>query len=92
MGIVNQKIGTGDTVDLAKLQGEDQFRFDVFIDEASAAITYYGICSPGIASNVAKWRILRKQIVGNVTKYRYANSSSDFNQIWDNRASLTYAD
>lgn len=91
-GITNQKIGTGDTVNLAKLQGEDQFRFDTFIDEASSTITYYGLASPGTATSSAKWRILRKQVVGNITKYRYANASAEFDQIWDNRASLDYTD
>jgi hypothetical protein len=64
--------------------------YDSNIDEVSDTITYIGEANPGTSDSVPKWRIKRIETVGTVIKIRWADASSDFNKIWDDRASLTY--
>lgn len=49
---------------------------------------YIGSADPGTATSAAKWSVCR---VTNATGSIYYANSGAFNQIWDNRASLTYA-
>ena len=54
---------------------------------------YVGIATPGSATSSSVWQI--KKITydsnNNVIGVQYAGGSPDFNQIYDNRASLTYS-
>lgn len=63
---------------------------DILIDE-QGAITYIGIAPLGSATSTEVWQIRRIQLDGTTSKFKYANGSRRFNQIWDNRASLTYS-
>lgn len=66
------------------------FAYKTNIDEASATVTYIGRASTKAATSEAQWQIVKIEISGNVTTMKYANGSYTFDQIWDNRASLTY--
>ena len=57
------------------------------IDEGET-YTYVGKAVPGTATGDAAWKVLR--ITNATGASRYADSGK-FTQIWDNRASLTYA-
>lgn len=57
-------------------------------DTTTAGYTYLGEALPGTATSAASWRIAR---VNGTTDAVYYASTGDFNQIWDNRASLSYA-
>lgn len=60
------------------------------LDEASAVITYVGIASPGSLPSNAVWQIKRlNSTTGLVVEF--ANGNSNFTNIWDNRASLSYS-
>lgn len=59
------------------------------VDEASATITYIGEADPGTATSAASWRVKRVD-TSSGTVILYAGSVTSFNQIWDNRAGLTY--
>lgn len=61
-----------------------------YIDEASSTVTYVGKASVTASPSAPVWRISKIEVSGTVTTVKFANSSYDFNQIWDNRASLTY--
>lgn len=61
------------------------------IDQASATVTYIGQAAPGTATSAASWRIQRMSVSGTVTTLEYADGDLNFNNIWDNRASLTYS-
>ena len=56
----------------------------------SATYTYIGEASPGSSSAAGTaapiWRISRITVANGTTEW----ASSKFDQIWDNRASLTY--
>lgn len=65
--------------------------FTKIIDEASANITYLGEAVPNSVEASAVWRIQKIlfDTNGGVDEIRYA-SGGLFNQIWNNRTSLTY--
>lgn len=52
---------------------------------------YIGLAAPGSLTSEAKWQVRKLTYDGtNPTVIKYANGSSSFNQIYDDRASLTY--
>lgn len=61
------------------------------VDEPDDTTTYIGYARPGTLDSEAKWKIKKISVVGTVTKTRLANGVRDFNQVWDNRASLSYS-
>lgn len=61
------------------------------IDDASGG-TYIGkALLPGALSSAAVWQILFLSVSGNVTSGVLPNGSTAFDQIWNNRASLSYS-
>lgn len=60
------------------------------IDEVSATLTYIGEAPTGASSNSPVWRISRIQTLGTETTIQYANGNTNWNSVWDDRASLTY--
>lgn len=63
------------------------------IDEAQSVptnITYIGKAKLGTATSDAGWQILRIERSSTITTIQFANGSPRYNQIWDNRSSLTY--
>ena len=60
-------------------------------DDVSAAVTYYGWALPGSSVASAVWRILKKDVSGTETFYLYADGNTDFDNIWNNRAVLSYS-
>ncbi len=61
------------------------------IDQASATVTYLGQAAPGTATSAASWRIQRMSVSGTVTTMEYADGDLSYNNVWDNRASMSYA-
>ena len=53
-------------------------------------ITYVGEAVPNTATSAAGWRISKIEVVGTLTTITWAGGGGRFDQIWDNRASLTY--
>lgn len=58
------------------------------IDEVNPSLRYIGESASGGVTSSAYWRIRREITQGSVTTISYA--STQFNQIWDNRANLSY--
>jgi hypothetical protein len=65
-------------------------RLTVRLDEVSDTLFYVGKALIGKVNSDANWLIIRYTKVGNVLMSEYANGSEAFNQVWNNRASLTY--
>lgn len=61
----------------------------LIIDE-QGTITYLGKAKLGTATSDAAWQIRRINFSGTTNTFQYANGSRRYDQIWDNRASLTY--
>ena len=61
-------------------------------ETASPTITYLGSSRPGSATSAAAWRISRITFdgSGNYTGQKWADGNGNYDNIWDNRASLTY--
>lgn len=52
---------------------------------------YIGLAAPGSLTSEAKWQIKKITYDGsNPTEIKFADGSPSFNQIYDDRASLTY--
>lgn len=61
------------------------------VDEASATVTYVGEAAVGSSLSTALWRIKRLTQSGTVLLIEWADGNSNFDNIWDNRASLSYS-
>ena len=64
--------------------------YDTIIDEPDSATTYICEAEVGSSSSAAVWRVQRIAVSGTVKIVRFAGTGA-FNQIANNRASLTYA-
>ena len=89
--------GTPTIIEIAGEQGppgiaiaEDEVQYDVEVENASSTVTYVGQAAPGTATNAAAWRIKRITDTGSTVTVDWANGSDAFDQIWDDRATLTY--
>lgn len=65
--------------------------YAVRLDEPSVGVTYAGEAVVGTAGSAASWRIKRITESGTTTVIEYADGDTAFDNIWDNRASLTYS-
>jgi len=60
------------------------------VDVASSTITYLGKAVPSTATSAALWQVTRLTIDPNGSLIKEYAGGSSYNQVWDNRASLTY--
>ena len=69
------------------------------VDEPSEAVTYLGYYQPQTGDGalttaqtqaLARWTIARITVTGAITLTEYAGGSMAYNQIWDDRAALSY--
>ena len=61
------------------------------IDNFSDTVTYIGKSAPNASTSSAVWLIKKITESGTVTTIAYADGDSQYNNIWDNRTSLTYS-
>jgi parallel beta-helix repeat protein len=57
--------------------------------DEGATYTYIGEANPGEVTSAASWRVKRLTNADNTIVW--ADGDSDFDNIWDNRASLSYS-
>lgn len=60
------------------------------IDDATSAITYVGKAALGSALSDAVWQIQKIEVSGTVTRITWADGNSDFDKVWNDRASYSY--
>jgi hypothetical protein len=65
--------------------------FLLYIDEASASVIYVGQAKIGSLASQAVWMIQRITIAGSITTISFADGNANFDNVWNNRASLTYS-
>jgi hypothetical protein len=65
-------------------------RLTVRLDQVSDTLFYVGKALIGKVDADANWLIIRYTQTGSILKSEYANGSEAFNQVWNNRATLTY--
>jgi hypothetical protein len=68
----------------------DSVNYATRVDEASSTVTYIGKAAIGSSSANAVWQIKKITISGTETIITYADSDAELDNIWDDRASLTY--
>lgn len=66
-------------------------QFALQYDYIDATTSYRGEAYPGSATSSAVWRIQRITITGDDIAIEWADGSDALNQVWDDRASLTYS-
>ncbi len=77
-----------------KIIEENQLVYNTMIDNVSASsYKYIGESVPGTDTSVAKWRIKRidQTDTGGDIPILWATGTAKFNQIWDDRLTLTYS-
>lgn len=83
----NTDIGPVNPLAIAALVGAVQ----VDVDSGDSTITYVGYAAAGTATSSASWRIFRITSSGDATSIDTADGDISFNNIWDNRESLSYS-
>lgn len=70
----------------------DQAEYATQIDEAAGSITYVGKAAIGTATSAAAWQVYRMDESGDPELIiLWADGDNNFDNIWDNRASLSYS-
>lgn len=67
-----------------------KFDFKTEVDSASSTVTYIGYASPGSAKSSAIWKV-KKIDTSSGVEITYADGNGNFDNVWDNRASLSYS-
>ncbi|MBL0320556.1 MAG: hypothetical protein IPP74_14870 [Alphaproteobacteria bacterium] len=63
--------------------------YATLVDDSGAPVTYVGSALPGSSTADAVWQIKKlDETTGLVTTF--ADGDSNFDNVWDDRASLTY--
>jgi len=60
------------------------------IDTSNEFYIYIGSALPGSTTSASVWRIQRVDLTTSEIKILFADSDQNFDNIWDNRASLSY--
>lgn len=61
------------------------------VDEASATVTYVGQAQDASSVGDPLWQIQRITSSGGTTEIEWADGNNNFDNVWDNRAALTYS-
>lgn len=59
-------------------------------DVASASITYIGEAAIGVLQSAPFWRIRKLTTTGNIVVTTWADINEEYDNVWNDRASLTY--
>lgn len=60
-------------------------------DEVDATTTYLGFAAPGALTSASVWLIQRLTFTGPDILMEFADGNAEFDNVWDNRASLSYS-
>ncbi len=61
------------------------------IDEVDTSTMYIGKALVGTTTSAASWQIKKMTVSGVVTTFNYADGNDEYDNIWDNRTSLSYS-
>ena len=67
--------------------------YAVVLDDVGGTpyVTYVGEADPGTATSAASWRVKKLEETGPDVVITWADGNANFDNIWDNRASLSYS-
>ena len=69
----------------------DSAPYKILTDQVNESTTYIGKAYAGSGSDVAVWRVSRLTDSDNDISLLYADGSTSFDKIWDNRAGYSYS-
>jgi hypothetical protein len=78
-------------IDVYMLNAAGATEYETRVDEPSSTTTYVGQASVGSDISDSVWRIKRILVSGTETIIEWADGDSNFDNVWNNRASLTYS-
>ena len=64
-----------------------QYKFD----EPDTSTLYIGEAATNVVTSQAFWKIRKLSTSGSVTSIQYADGDDQFDNVWDNRTSLSYS-
>jgi hypothetical protein len=89
--------GLGDRLNAASPGSDDELAtLEKQVDFTSSdTVVYQGFADPGSLTSQAVWRITKTTFTSNSpnsddVEVRFADSNSNFDNVWDDRASLSY--
>ena len=89
MGRATERMATkGNVLNLPQLVKILENANKLRVDKISTTLTYFGQSTLGAGTNEAKWFISRITKSGTLTSVDLASDA--FDQVWDDRLSLTY--
>jgi hypothetical protein len=65
-------------------------RLTVRLDQVSDTLFYVGKALIGSVDSDSLWQIVRYTQTGSILKSEYANGGEGFNEVWNDRTTLTY--
>lgn len=81
----------GAYMDLDERPATDASILAARVDEAPGGVTYVGTAAAGALPGAATWRIKRLTESGGDVTVEWADGDTDYDNIWNDRASLTYS-
>lgn len=84
-------VATHHNNDGSDVQHVDAEQLSKRMEEVGGGVTYFGDAQPGTATSAACWRIKKVTETSTTLVIEWASGSNHFNQIWDNRLSLSYS-
>jgi hypothetical protein len=63
----------------------------LLVDEPDASTTYVGWAPAGTATSAASWKVVKIAVAGTVTSKKWADGNKRYDNVWDDRATLTYS-
>lgn len=76
--------------EVATTRGDATSDFALQLD-VEASVMYVGTAAPGSALSGAVWRIKRITTTGDDLAIEWADGDTSFNNVWNNRLSLSYS-
>lgn len=64
--------------------------YDQIVDSPDATTDFIGKAVVGTKEDEPKWQIVKVSVIGTQTVKRYANGSTAFDKVWDERANYLY--
>jgi hypothetical protein len=65
--------------------------YSIRVDDASSTVTYVGEAQTGSSELSAVWRIKKLTTTGTVLSIEWADGNQQFDNVWTNRATLSYS-
>lgn len=72
-------------------KGVQEIPLEQIVDKTDPNTIYIGEANHRTPLSAASWRIKRVSTSGTITTISFAGGTDKFDQVWDNRASLSYS-